>query len=142
MPAAIDKATLLVALKEFLVAEIDRARSRLDIMDDAALRIRWSDCTDNLRALERVLDPDGAIVVVELEENEFYLDQLKSSTRLLELAVEVPYQLSGVMAIASREYRLAKRTAWHESLVPGAEFNGSARRDERWRNQTFVRAKA
>lgn len=45
------------------------------------------------------------------------------------------------MTLAGRGYRLAKRNEWHDTLAIGAEFNGSARRDERWRTQSIVKAK-
>lgn len=140
--ASVDKSGLLVALKAFLAAEIVEAKARLGLKHSSEDAIRLSDCTDNLRALERMDDPERSMLVIETEENEFYLEQLTSSRRYVDLVVKLPYPLSGLMTTQEREYRLARHTEWHEGLSPGAEFHGHPRRDERWRSQSIVRAKA
>lgn len=140
--ASVDKGGLLAALKAFLAAEIAQAKARLAIKDSGEDAIRLSDCTGNLRALERMDDPERSMLVIETEENEFYLEQLTSTRRHLDLVVKVPYPLSGLMTVQAREYRLARHTEWHEALKPGAEFHGHPRRDERWRSQMIVRAMA
>ena len=142
MIASVDKSELLAALKAFLADEIVQAKARLDLKDSSEDAIRLSDCTDNLRALERMEDPERSMLVIETEENEFYLEQLSSTRRYVDLVVKVPYPLSGQMTVQAREYRLAKHTEWHEGLSPGAEFHGYPRRDERWRSQLIVRSKA
>jgi hypothetical protein len=139
---SVDKGGLLAALKAFLAAEIAQAKARLAIKDSGEDAIRLSDCTGNLRALERMDDPERSMLVIETEENEFYLEQLTSTRRHLDLVVKVPYPLSGLMTVQAREYRLARHTEWHEALKPGAEFHGHPRRDERWRSQMIVRAMA
>lgn len=139
--ASVDKSGLLAALKAFLAAEIVEAKARLAIKDNSEDAIRLSDCTDNLRALERMDDPERSMLVIETEENEFYLEQLTSTRRHVDLVVKLPYPLSGLMTVQAREYRLARHTQWHEGLSPGTEFHGHPRRDERWRSQSIVRSK-
>lgn len=141
MPNSIDKRTLLIALKEYLAAEIRRTKANLEIEDNSQKRSHLSDCMDNLRSLECVEDSEQAIFVIEMEESEFYLDQLTSTNRHLELVAKAPYPLSGVVTIQGREYRLARQSEWYENARPGMEFHGSPRRDERWRSQLIVRSK-
>lgn len=141
MPDPADKQALLIGLKQHLAAEISRLQARLEIHDSAQDRIDLSDCTDNLRSLEREQDPERSLLVVEIEESEFYLDRLSATSRYLDLVAKVPYPLSGTAVIQGREYRLAKHSPWHESVSAGAEFNGSTRRDERWTSRLVVRSK-
>ncbi|ALN61033.1 hypothetical protein GLA29479_145 [Lysobacter antibioticus] len=136
-----DKKALLIALKRHLEAEISRTQAKLDICDSSQDRIHLSDCRDNLRALERTQDPERSILVLETEEQEFYLDRLSGTRRYLDLVAKVPYPLSGSAVIEGREYRLSRHSQWHESVCPGAQFDGSTRRDERWTSRSIVRSK-
>ncbi|MGO1001919.1 hypothetical protein [Lysobacter sp. CA196] len=141
MPDSADKQALLTGLKQHLAAEISRIQAKLEIHDSSQDRIHLSDCTDNLRSLERAQDSERSILVIEIEESEFYLDRLSGTRSYLDLVAEVPYPLSGTAVIQGREYRLSKHSPWHESVGPGAEFNGSSRRDERWTTRLVVRSK-
>ncbi|MGJ7901298.1 hypothetical protein [Lysobacter sp. 1R34A] len=141
MPGSADKQALLNGLKQHLAAEISRLQAQLEIHDSSQDRIVLSDCTDNLRSLERERNPEQSLLVIEIEESEFYLDRLSGTRSYLDLVAKVPYPLSGTALIQNREYRLAKRSPWHESVGPGAEFNGSTRRDERWTSRLVVKSK-
>ncbi|WP_223620058.1 hypothetical protein [Lysobacter sp. ESA13C] len=141
MPDSADKQALLIGLKQHLAAEIRRIQTRLEIQDNSQDRIHLSDCTDNLRSLERAQTPESSILVIEIEESEFYLDRLSDTRSYLDLVAKVPYPLSGTALIEGREYRLSKHSSWHESVGPGTEFNGASRRDERWTSRLVVRSK-
>lgn len=136
-----DKKALLIALKRHLEAEISRIQAQLELRDDSQERIRLSDCRDNLRSLERTQDPERSILVLETEEQEFYLDRLSGTRHYLDLVAKVPYPLSGTAVIEGREYRLSRHSQWHERVCPGAQFDGSAMRDERWTTRLIVRSK-
>ncbi|MBT2750052.1 MULTISPECIES: hypothetical protein [unclassified Lysobacter] len=135
---AVDKENLLAALKKRIADDAERLHAALEDDDPGEQRLRWSNYADNLRALERITDPEQAIVLVEQEDSEFYEEQLVSSRVYAELAVKVPNPLSGRLLFEGHEYELTNHTSWHDTVAPGAVFKGGARRDERWWTQLTI----
>lgn len=138
MLSAVDKSELLAELKRHLAQKREHFRAELDDDEPGAARLRWSNYADNLRALERIADPETEIVLVEIEDSEFYEEQLVSTKTYAQLAVRVPNPLSGWLRFEGREYQLTNHDAWYDQVTPGATFRGSSRRDERWWERTMV----
>lgn len=137
------KTTIAEALMRHLEQETDHLRTRIDAgRDDWRMRIRYSDCMDNLKALQRMPDPESAITLLELEERRLHDSRTLSSERYPMVVAKVPHPIDGCLDVMGTVYRLS----WHHpptmAYEVGTLWLETRSQDERWIRQIRVIANA
>lgn len=136
------KKVFLDELKKFLSEKISSAQAQLNQgVDDSRLRLFVSDNTENLWALEKITEPENAMILLDLEERQLKNDKVTSKRTYQLLIVDVPYQLPDQITIQGQDYTLTKLYSQYKGLDVGSVWSQHETRAEELFEQTVVTAK-